>query len=292
MDPQRFDGTAGLALGLLLPLSVLFVASGIRVSRAPWWTWLVFLAAAGGLLVNSSDLDWTRYPEPLVDDDYGRYDGGQFLGFLLGWAGVAVNAAVSAVHGLVTHRRRRSSRRFTSLEARLLTASSLALAAACATPAAWWSSGAGLPPWPVPVLPAAIGLVLAVIVSVRGHRRGLGLDTPVSRVASAIVGCMLAVAVVSSGSGGPDVSLVPDAAPEPTPTSTPDRVAHAGVLRVGWVAVDGHADPADRAPAGPRRPGARPVGGRGLHRAGPGDGHGHPVAGRQRRRGPADAARR
>ncbi|MCJ1715254.1 hypothetical protein [Curtobacterium sp. VKM Ac-2922] len=222
MDPQRFDGMAGLALSLLLPVAVLFVASAIRVSRAPRWTWLVFLAAVGGLLVGSAEIHWSQYPTP-ADNEWGRYDGGQFLGFRLGFVGVTVNAAVCAVHGLVTDSRRRWIRPFTVLEARLLTASSLALATACAAPAAWWVSGAGLPPWPVPVLPAALGLSLAVVAWVRADRRGLGLDAPVLRVVSAIVGCALAVAVVSSGSGGPDLSLVPDTAPpRQTPASTPD----------------------------------------------------------------------
>lgn len=224
MQPDQFDTLAGLALLVLLPTAVLFAASAIRVARSPWWTWLVFLGAVGGLLVWLHGTDWSQYPEP-ADDEWGRYDFSQFVGLGLGRLGVGVNATVCALHGLRTHRRRRRAvRHVTVLEARLLTVSSLALAAACAAPALWWTSGAGLPPWPVPVAPAALGLAAAAVVAVRCSRRGLGLDTPVWRVASAVVAVVFAVAVVSGGSGGPDARLAPDveAQPRPTSPSTPD----------------------------------------------------------------------
>lgn len=224
MQPDRFDTLAGLALLVLLPTAVLFAASAIRVARWPWWTWLVFLGAVGGLLVQLHLTHWGPYPTP-ADDEWGRYDSGQFVGIGFGRIGVGVNAAVCALHGLRTHRqRRRSVRHVTVLEARLLTVSSLALATACATPALWWTSGAGLPPWPLPVALAGLGLAAVVVAVVRCARRGLGPDVPVARLASAIVAAMLAVAVASGGSGGPDVTLAPDvdAQPRPTTPSTPD----------------------------------------------------------------------
>lgn len=229
MDPNAFDGVAGVGLLLLMPVSVLFVAAALRRLAVPRWSWALYLLGVAGVLVLLHFAGHTRYE---VDDDRQIWwDFGQFVGLGLGRIGVGVNAVV-ATAWILSHPRG-ADEVLPRRETRLVVASSLAMALAAALPATWWAVGLGIVPVTVELPVVAVGLsFLAVAVWLRERRVRRAGEVPQQPestwplgavVAIALVG-LLAVGPLITGSGLPDGSLgrAPETATTTEPSVTPD----------------------------------------------------------------------
>ncbi|WP_439693116.1 hypothetical protein ACRQ4B_02420 [Curtobacterium sp. SP.BCo] len=229
MEPNAFDATAGVALLVLMPSSVLFVAAALRRLGIPRWSWSLYLLAVAGVLVLLHQPDAVRYP---VDDPDPWSDWYQFIGLGLGRIGVGVNAVAAAVW--IAVRRKGYHERLPRRETRLVAAAYGVMAIATALPATWWAIGLGVVPLlaelPLVVTAAAV-LTWSLVLRARRLRSAAEDDRPSiettwpadSVVAVWLVGA-LAVGPLFAGSGRPDASLVPqpDAAVTATPRSTPD----------------------------------------------------------------------
>ncbi|MFJ4295721.1 hypothetical protein [Curtobacterium sp. NPDC089689] len=229
MELGAFDTAVGAALLFGMPSAVLFVAAALRRLGVPRWVWGVFALAIVGVLVLLDGAGQVRYPVP---DETPFDDFGQSVGLGLGRIGVAVNGAVCAVRGGF-RRPARPSLQVSGREARVLSGSYVALAAALVVPVLWWSSGLGLPAPFLTVPLAVIGVALFVFALVLRLRRlgTLPEDDRPSVVslwpADAVVGVMLTAllvgAVGSLGGGVPDrVRTVPDAEDRPSASAKPD----------------------------------------------------------------------
>jgi hypothetical protein len=226
VEPGTFDGTAGIALLLLLPTSVLFVAAAIRRSGAPRWAWACFLFGTVGVLVLLHLAGGVRYPVDAPERNaLDPWDFFQFVGLGAGRIGVVVNAVVATARGLrhpvpydeVLPRR----------ETALVVAAYSTMAVAAAVPAVWWASGLGVVPLPVelPVVLAAVAfLTTALLLRWRRLRvldeadRPIGFPWPADAVVAVWLVGALAAGPLVAGSGLPDGSLVarPDEGRPPT----------------------------------------------------------------------------
>lgn len=238
MDPQTFDGTAGVGLLLLMPTSVLFAAAAIRRLGAPRWAWVAFLSGVVGVLVLLHFAGRVRYDVDVPDPaPFSPWDLWQFVGLGLGRVGVAVNGAVAAAWGIL--RPRRAAERLPRREGRLVVASSLTMAVAAAVPAAWWATGLGVVPLLVelPVVLAAAGfLAAALTLRMRRLRTARGADGrsgtggpsgatlwPADAVVAVWLVGALAVGPLFLGSGQPDGALAAEPVGRPsTSPRTPD----------------------------------------------------------------------
>lgn len=228
MDPETFDGTAGVGLFLLMPASVVFVAAAIRRLGVPRWGWAGFLLGVVGVLVLLDLAGRVRYPvDAPAPGGLATWDFFQAAGLGLGRIGVAVNAVVAAAWCVVrpTPFHEQLPRR----ETRLLVAAYTTMAVATAVPATWWSAGLGVVPLVVelPVVLAAVAfLTVALVLRVRRLRSVPEDERPSivtlwpadAAVAVWLVGA-LAVGPLFAGSGLPDASRVP--IPERATPATP-----------------------------------------------------------------------
>lgn len=231
MDPEAFDGAAGTALLLVMPLSVLFVAAALRRAGAPRWTWALYLLGAAGALVLLHVAGHTRYDGP--SDGHFPWDVGQFAGLGLGRIGVAVNAVAATLW--IAPGRRPYTEPLPRRENRLVVAAYCSAALATAVPATWWSVGLGIVPVVVelPVVLAGVGFLAASVLLRRRRQRASGDHErlpetvwPVDAVVAIGLAGVLAVGPSFSGSGLPDPSSERDpavATDRPAPTTDPER---------------------------------------------------------------------
>ena len=230
MEPETFDGTAGIALLVLLPASVLFVATAIRRLGVPRWAWVFFLLGVAGVLVLLHLAGQVRYrvdaPEPGA---FGGWDFFQFVGLGLGRVGVAVNAVVATVWCVL--RPAPYHERLPRRETLLLVAAYTAMAVATAVPAAWWGFGLGVvPPFvELPVVLAAAGFLTTALTMrwrrlrtvAEEDRPSITTLWPADAVAAVWLVGALAVGPLFAGSGLPDAARVPpQSESEPRPSST------------------------------------------------------------------------
>lgn len=229
MDPNAFDGVAGVGLLLLMPVSVLFVAAGLRRLAVPRWSWALYLLGVAGVLVLLHFAGHTRYE---VDDDRQIWwDFGQFVGLGLGRIGVGVNAVVATAW--IVFRSPRADEVLPRRETRLVVASYLTVAIATALPATWWAVGLGIVPLPLELPVVAVGAGFLTVALWLRRTRATRADEAVqvpeflwpldAVVAIAVVGS-LAVGPLLTGSGLPDGSVgpAPDVAVTTAPTTDPD----------------------------------------------------------------------
>lgn len=230
MEPETFDGTAGIALLVLLPASVLFVAAAIRRTGVPRWAWVFYLLGVVGVLVLLHLAGQVRYrvdaPEPGA---FGGWDFFQFVGLGLGRVGVAVNAVVATVWCVL--RPAPYHERLPRRETLLLVAAYTAMAVATAVPAAWWGFGLGVvPPFvELPVVLQAAGFLTTALTMRWRRLRTVAEDDrpsittlwPADAVAAVWLVGALAVGPLFAGSGLPDAARVPpQSESEPRPSST------------------------------------------------------------------------
>lgn len=226
MDPETFDGTAGIALLVLLPASVLFAAAAIRRVGPPRWAWAFFVLGVVGVLVLLHLAGQVRYEvDPPPRAGWAFF---QFVGLGLGRVGVAVNAVAATVWCVL--RPAPYHERLPRRETRLLVAAYTAMAVATAVPAGWWGAGLGVVPPVVelPVVLAAAGF-LATALTVRWRRLRTAAEDdrpsittlwPADAVVAVWLVGALAVGPLFAGSGFPEGAPVPVAEPEPSSTWT------------------------------------------------------------------------
>lgn len=229
MEPNTFDSVATLALLLLMPASVLFVAAALRRLRIPRWAWSLYLLGIAGVLVLLHLVGHVRYE---VDDRVQPFwDFGQDVGLGLGRIGVAVNA-VAAVAWCVFGPREYHEQ-LPRRETRLLVVAYGVTAVAAALPAVWWGVGLGIVPLSVelPVAVSGVGLLTAT-VTIRWRRlRVLAEDDrpsittlwPMDAVVASWLVSALAVGPLVAGTGLPDADWHPLSAARPTtPAAAPE----------------------------------------------------------------------